>query len=267
MQISGGAMLRKAREATGLHIAALAVSLKVPVKKLEALEADRFDLLPDTVFARALALSVCRTLNMDPTPVLESMPHTGSPNLKTDDSGINTPFRSVTGGSGFWLRDQFSRPLVWLVSGLLIGALILVLLPFVNRDGLTGAAKLDARAPVPSLAALPPSVATIAASVAVVAPLAGASESESPVMVDGSGLTTGMVVFKAREGSWVEVVDAVGVVQVRKTMRSGEIVGASGTVPLKVVVGRADVTEVLVRDQPYDLTAIAKDNVARFEVK
>ena len=55
---SAGAMLREARELEGLDIAALAVSLKVPVKKLEALEADRFDLLPDTVFARALAASV-----------------------------------------------------------------------------------------------------------------------------------------------------------------------------------------------------------------
>ena len=44
---SAGALLRSAREAAGLHIAALAVSLKVPVKKLEALEQDRMDLLPD----------------------------------------------------------------------------------------------------------------------------------------------------------------------------------------------------------------------------
>ena len=39
-RLSGGAMLRQAREAAGLHIGALAVSLRVPVKKLEALEAD-----------------------------------------------------------------------------------------------------------------------------------------------------------------------------------------------------------------------------------
>ena len=38
-QISAGKMLQTARVAQGLHIAALAVSLKVPVKKLEALEA------------------------------------------------------------------------------------------------------------------------------------------------------------------------------------------------------------------------------------
>ncbi|UUZ68449.1 helix-turn-helix domain-containing protein [Polaromonas sp. P2-4] len=53
-QPSAGTLLRDAREAAGLHIATLAVSLKVPVKKLEALEQDRFDLLPDLVFARWL---------------------------------------------------------------------------------------------------------------------------------------------------------------------------------------------------------------------
>jgi hypothetical protein len=34
---TAGALLREAREAQGLHVAALAVAMKVPVKKLEAL--------------------------------------------------------------------------------------------------------------------------------------------------------------------------------------------------------------------------------------
>jgi cytoskeleton protein RodZ len=55
--LTAGAMLRKARMAAGLHVAALAVSMKVPVKKLEALESDRLDLLPDVAFVRALASS------------------------------------------------------------------------------------------------------------------------------------------------------------------------------------------------------------------
>ena len=63
--LTAGMLIRRAREASGLHIAALAVSLKVPVKKLEALEANRFELLPDAVFVRALAGSVCRTLKID----------------------------------------------------------------------------------------------------------------------------------------------------------------------------------------------------------
>jgi cytoskeletal protein RodZ len=59
-------MLRDARHAAGIHIEALAVALKVPVSKLEALEADNYQVLPDAVFVRALASSVCRSLKIDP---------------------------------------------------------------------------------------------------------------------------------------------------------------------------------------------------------
>lgn len=295
-QISGGTMLRNAREAEGLHIAALAVSLKVPVAKLEALETDRFDLLPDTVFVRALAASVCRTLKIDPAPILERLPHTTAPRLKTDESGINTPFRTSGDGLGLSFLHQLSKPFVLAVLVLLVGVVVLVFFPFTQLTEVASVPKSDTAAvilplptptPVPitseNLAAteaatptqfpsLTPSssTASLPMNPAFVAPstsLPVAALSALPVMVPGSGATTGMLVFKARRSSWVEVVDASGVVQVRKTMTDGEIVGASGVMPFSVVVGRADTTEVQVHGKPFDLTRIAKDNVARFEVK
>ena len=272
-QISGGAMLRQAREATGLHIAALAVSLKVSVKKLEALETDRLDLLPDIVFVRALAASVCRALKIDPAPILERLPHTTVPRLKTDESGINAPFRASGEGSGLLFWNQLSRPFVLAVLGLLVGVLVLVFFPFTQRTDVDSTPKSGIAAVIsPLTTATPASMTTdnpVATGAVVASPasLPGVVTSAVPVMVPGSGATTGMLVFKARGSSWVEVVDANGVVQVRKTMTDGEVVGASGVMPLSVVVGRADTTEVQVRGKPFDLTRIAKDNVARFEVK
>ena len=61
-----GKKLREAREKQGLHIAALAAAIKVSPKKLEMLESDRFDALPDATFTRALAQTVCRALKTDP---------------------------------------------------------------------------------------------------------------------------------------------------------------------------------------------------------
>jgi len=52
-----------------------------------------------------------------------------------------------------------------------------------------------------------------------------------------------------------------------KTLSDGEVIGASGATPLSVVIGRVDATEVEVRGQPFSLVSVAKDNVARFEVK
>lgn len=263
-QITGGAMLRQAREALGLHIAALAVSLKVPVKKLEALEADRFDLLPDTVFVRALASSVCRSLKIDPDPVLAKMPQTSAPRLRAYESGINIPFRSRTSLSGLLSRDHLSQPFVWIVAGLLVGALVLFLFPIGQLTEVTPTPKTDTET-VNSSQPLPAAVAIEEKSLPAAA-AAQEAASAPAVLVPGSGATTGVIVFKARAVSWIEVVDAKGAVQVRKNLAVGETLGASGALPLAVVVGRADTTEVQVRGKPFDLQPLAKDNVARFEV-
>ena len=92
--LSAGTMLRQAREASGLHVSTLAVALKVPSRKLEALEADRYDELSDAVFVRALAASVCRNLKIDPAPVLLRLPASRGPQLAPSEGGINEPFRS-----------------------------------------------------------------------------------------------------------------------------------------------------------------------------
>ncbi len=130
--ISAGALIRKNREAIGLHIAALAVLLKVPVKKLEALEADRFDLLPDAVFVRALASSVCRTLKIDAAPVLQRLPLGSSPRLTYGGMDINTPFRAPGDAPGPSIWARLLRPPVFSGLILLLGALIIVLLPDVK---------------------------------------------------------------------------------------------------------------------------------------
>src|SRR4051812_22839565 len=89
---TAGAWLRAARQQRGLHIAALAVMLKVPQAKLEALEGDRFTELPDATFARALATAVCRALKVDPAPVLALLPRTSERGFDVRP-GLNQPFR------------------------------------------------------------------------------------------------------------------------------------------------------------------------------
>lgn len=314
---SAGTLLREAREAAGLHIAALALSLKVPVRKLEALEADRFDLLPDAVFVRALASSVCRTLKIDPAPVLERLPQTGAPRLAQDSGGINAPFRAPGDGRGASWVDQLSKPVFLAVFALLLGALILIFMPSARKDdaaanGADNAATVPAPAqtvavpsvPVPAAEPTPPATPVAAATAAdpaprvagstpvaatvTTAPVPAAAASRpsisvsptvsaaasTPTVVSPTAVvtpaplpTTGIVVFKTTGESWVEVTDAKGVIAVRKTLAAGETVGASGALPLSVVIGRANFTKVEVRGKPLDLGPIAKDNVARFEVK
>jgi len=103
-------------------------------------------------------------------------------------------------------------------------------------------------------------------SATVVSPRAQAPASAASATVQAAS-TTGIVVLRAKGPSWVEVVDAKGVVGVRKTLAAGESAGATGALPMQVTIGRVDVTEVQVRGKPFDLRPVSKDNVARFEVK
>lgn len=78
---TAGQMLRAAREARGLHLAVLSVNLKVSVRQLEALEADRHEALKGAAFVRALALSVCRQLKLDPGAVMAALPKGDAPKV------------------------------------------------------------------------------------------------------------------------------------------------------------------------------------------
>lgn len=308
---SAGALIRQARESAGLHIAALAVALKVPVKKLEALEADRFDLLPDAVFVRALASSVCRNLRVSAAPVLARLPQTNTHTLSYKGTGINAPFRATSDGPGpsVWAQVSKSAALAGLV--LLMGALILIFLPSlranVDEANADSIAK-GARSILPSTAT-PASAGDLGArAVAELKSTANAVDQSSMVAQPGikSGdtatsaaitvnvitpvlevpgtlqmsETTGalasaaaptfskdVIVFIAKSESWVEVTDSKGIVVLRRILSAGETVGASGALPLVAVVGRADATQVKIRGKAFDLIPLAKDNVARFEVK
>ncbi len=291
--MTAGRLLRQAREASGLHIAALAVSMKVPVRKLEALEADRLDLLPDAVFARALASSMCRALKIDPAPVLVLLPSGSAALVSQMEWGINAPFRGPGDAPAPSVVSQLSRPTMLAVLVLLMGAAVILLLParFLpsaagNGSGTReietvvmppsaaptpaepnvvlppsdGPAPSDAPA-VPGTPAANASGATASAPGAPVAPAAAAMA--SPAAASGAQLVS----FVATGSSWVEVIDSTGAVVLRRTLVAGESAFASGVLPLTVTVGRADLTRVKVRGKDFNLTPQGRDNVARFEVK
>ena len=264
--LTSGAILRQAREALGMDIEMLAAVLKVPVKKLEALEADRFDLLPDTVFTRALASSVCRSLKIDPAPVLDRLPHSSVPRLKVYESSMNIPFRSAGAGPLTLLWDQLPKPVVVAVAAMLVGVLLLLLWPFGTRNEPVASGKPEVSVATTSVVTPVPALSNSdKLAPQAVLPMVG---TEEPVtQVAGSGATTGVLVFNASAMSWVEVVDGAGVVQLRRNIAANEVVGVSGVLPLSVVVGRSDTTAVQVHGKPFDLLSVARDNVARFEVK
>ena len=284
---SAGALLRQARQSAGMDIAVLASALKVPVNKLQALENDDFTVLPDAVFARALASSVCRTLKVDPAPVLGQLPQGQAPRLVGDKDGLNAKFKDPQDKAPPLRLPAASRGVSLTVLVLLAAAAAVYFLP-------SGMLEFDlARAPAPAPAqavveasqengsvseAVPgaesavsaqspasdvPAAAPTAAVPAAAVPMVAASVASAA----GTAVASALLEFRATAESWVQVRDAAGAVVFERTLKAGESAQAPGKPPLSVVVGKVNATEVMVRGAPFDLSAVARENVARFEVK
>lgn len=149
-------LLRAAREAAGLHIAALAAALKVPVRKLEALEAGRYSELPDLTFARALASSACRHLKVDPAPILEQIPQGVVRELGASRNGINAPFQPAHDPAPLNPLSWLSRPAMLAAIVLLLGALVIVFLPRMEEPAQATTGGANVVTPVEPVAAVEP---------------------------------------------------------------------------------------------------------------
>jgi cytoskeleton protein RodZ len=291
---TAGAMLRAAREKRGLHIAALAASIKVPQRKLEALESDHYEELLDLTFTRALAQTVCRSLKIDAQPVLDRLPlpEGSSPKLAHVSTGLNAPFRERPGQDEPADWRWLGRPVVWGTLLVLIGAALVAWMPQKVFDTLRGAtlpaatpgaasapaasaptsaapplstsppAVVEAQ-PAPPVAPAVPAEATAATSLGapqtVEAPVAAATSATVPY---GSALLG----VKVTGESWIEVQDARGQTLVSRRVTSGEALGLDGAVPLRVTIGNASATQLIFRGQPVDLSANTVANVARLQL-
>jgi cytoskeleton protein RodZ len=264
---SAGAMLRQARQAQGLHIVALAASIKVTPRQLEMLESDRFDELLDATFARALAQAVCRALKIDAEPVLARLPAPSGHGLDRVAGSINEPFRERSMRSEPPTWSLLKKPAVWGPLLILIGAAAVWLVP--KGVWTTGrqAAPAASAPPAATLATAPtvvvetvPSAAQQSASVVPAAqPATKPVETPAP---SASSLT-----LRTSGESWVEVIDARGQPLLSRRLQRGESVDLEGTPPLRVIVGNAAVTQINFRGRPVNLAASTRDNVARLELK
>ena len=274
---SAGAMLRAARESRGLHIAALAASIKVSPRKLEALEADRHSDLPDMTFTRALAQTVCRALKVDAEPVLARLPQAGDRAMLSQlGAGINAPFREAPGSRDPGDYSLLRKPMFWATLAVLLGAAALALVPdqwMSWHHASAPAAKpvqvapaatpiaAPAPEPMPAVAASAPPVAQVETVHSAPPPAAGATPA---ALADAPA---GVLAIRTSADSWVEVQDARGQLLLSRTVQPGEAVGLDGAMPLRVTIGNAAATHLTFRSQVVDIAASTRDNVARLQLR
>ena len=275
-----GDLLRTSREAAGLSLEALAAVVKVPVRKLEALEAGRLDALPESVYVRGMVVGICRVLHADPQTILALLPLTPAKPLHQPGAIAPVPFQTVGAESPYGLLDAIAKPHVRWALALVLGAALLYFWPDIaslSRQVTADAEVLPASQPWVAngtVASAPEqvmgSVPTNSESVGDIYPstaLATVGDQTSAASKAPLLPAQETVRFKARGKTWVEVTDGKGVVVLRRVLVDGDQAGVGGQPPLAVVIGSADVTDVWIRGKVFEIKSISQGNVARFEVK
>ena len=304
LAVTAGQLLRKARLKAGIHLAVLSVTLKVPVRQLEALEADQLDLDKGPVFYRGLASSVCRHLQTDAAPILALLPQATS-QLEPMRSSIQ-PFaeEDSVGISGLSWGRMASSKVVWSATFMLFMTGALLWLPGpshwawledvkslmadeVVSQEVADPVSLPVFGPTsPSLEASdsnttqsPASHVSNVSSPATTAVLREPVESKSFQVIPANPATamasssavhsdsSPVWVFSASGESWLEVRNGQKAVVWSGLVKAGESTRIQSPLPVSVVVGRPQVVTATLRGQAFDLKPHTLLTVARFEVK
>ena len=292
---TAGKLLKAARQAKGVHLGVLAMTLKVPVRQLEALEADQYDAFKGgPTFLRAITSAMCRHLGTDPTPVLALLPSAVS-----SMSATSPRLAPVSGRQRVSLRpargvQRHARTVLGLALLMLLVTAGFLWLPspeswwpgLANNEPAAAASEesavplgqasnpesTDDAAPAASEAAsaasgAAPAVGASAAqlSAQTLAPVAAASAPAAKTATTAAA-TPAVLRLDANADTWVEVRDANGQ-PVGKLLKAGESMEIQQPVPYSVVIGRAQAVKATLRGQPFDLKPHTPQTVARFEVK
>lgn len=241
-----GSALRAAREATGMHVAALAAVLKVPVDKLQALEAGRYHELPNLTFARALAQSVCRVLKVDPKPILQGLPQVTEARLEPKEGALNAPMPdrrpAVFSGGASAQRSHKS----WLLAGavVVLAGVLWWVLPHRALDGgepvatVAVAPSVDTNAPI-----APPDMPK-----EVIAP--AESRTEAQAVLPASSPSTGAASMPTGAAPAISTPAPVVVPAVAPTVPATVVADAVRAAPTTTATPDADGILRLVAHQP-----------------
>jgi cytoskeleton protein RodZ len=287
MTESVGSSLKSAREERGLSIAEVAQSLKFAPRQIEALEQDRFDLLPGGTFVRGMVRSYARLLKLPPEPMLDGMadklrapdaetlaarysqPVPFSDNARRSTFvylGLSLAVLALGGGVAYqWYREHNTTT-----------QLAAAKRAAEKRAKSNPAPKAAAPAPVPA-----PTVTTVASApqaqpktleqptprvepVVKVVEKTPAPEKAAPPPVVKLAAGVHRLVIRCEEEAWIEVKDQNERMLVSSLNPKGaeRVVQARG--PLTLVIGNAAHVRVLHNDRPIDLAPHTKLAIARF---
>jgi cytoskeleton protein RodZ len=283
-----GEILARERAARELTIEDVAQQLKFGARQLEALEQDRFDLLPGGTFARGMVRSYARLLKLDAESLLTRM----EGKLEVPDPGrLADRFRQPV---PFANASRRSNAIYGILSLLILAAVAGVLIEWkqerakVAGPAVVASAPAQAvkpRAPVtaaptqpappvpaaqPATAAQPSVVPAAPQAPAAVQSAQNIAKPQMPAAATAAppvGPDARRIVMRFDEESWVEVRDAAGHTLLEQLVPAGSQRVVSGQPPFDMVIGNAQHVQVIYQNQPFDLKPHTRVDVARFTLK
>ena len=274
-----GELLIAARERQQLSAADIARQLRLALRQVEAMEANRFDALPGNTFVRGFLRNYAKAVQVEPIVFLEAYerhrPAWEHPEIMAPAEHIEFTRKAVPK----W---------IWYFAGLvvLVVALPLILYGLLQGDELpfrplakkTLHGISPASAPhVPTTLALPPPEVVPQAAGAMPAlpadapPATAGSLAGAPAVSTGSapapGQQTATIRFTFQGDSWVEVRDQSEKPIFAQLNVAGSEQVVEGKPPFSLVIGNAAKVRIAYNGKPVDLAPHVKVNVARFTLE
>lgn len=290
-----GALLRQAREARGLKVEEIAQTLKLGIRQVEAIEADRWETLPGATIVRGFVRNYARLVQIDAAPLMAQLDSVLAKPVDTLAVPETRPENVTTSTISGNRRD---RTVVFAGLGL-VGLALAAYLLLPNdlsalRDNTQSLLDSLSRKEAPKPAETTEAVAAPAASGAAPTPAAGepvfppgatpqqimnpqavtpaetaptapAAAPAVPVVPANAAPLAGapQMRFIFDKDSWLEVRDRDNKVVFSQKLGGGAEQMVSGNGPLSLVIGYAPGVRLFWRGQAVDLAPHTKGDVAR----
>lgn len=300
--VSAGQVLREARERQGLSVQDAADGLNLKPRVIQAIEEDRYDLLPPRTFVKGYLRAYAKLVGVKEYDVLAAFEHQ-QPEPEPDRVQPAVPAAEPNGAVGWlkWIVVAVALIILGYVaynayrpqpeqSGGLGGPPPAVQEPDVATDGPTdiqppgeeaveepavtasenagepsAPPAQEPAAPVPEQPVPPlPEVATEES----VSPQVQTQEQSAPVAAspEQSATPTAGLVISVDGESWLEVQDANGVRRFASLVQGSRTIRVAGTPPFTLLVGNARDVEVRYEGRPVALQPYTRGRVARLTV-
>jgi len=238
---SFGDWLRRQRELREISLRDIAERTKISLRYLEAMEADRFDLLPAPIFAKGFLREYARYVGLSPDDVVNHYLSVHRPEELADpkeDTRVRTRPKPVDPGPTP-VRRNWSWGLLLALAGLILLVAIALLAYFADR-------RHEERGPsasqAPPMAAPPPAQAAVQPASSQSQPAPPPPSAPIEVSLDFS------------KDCWVEaVIDAKNRVSELRVQGESLQLDAQKSVSLKL--GNAGVVDIQVNGYPLELDA------------